>query len=181
MICLKQGKKKAFDELYRRYSGKILYFFYQRLGRDNEKAEDFLQDLFLKIIEKESLFDSKMNFSAWIYAIANNMCKNEYRRIARTKLETNEFDIENLIDESTCTHPSNEIDLLLFQKILDVELGSMGEKHRLTFILRHQQCLTVNEISKIMECSEGTVKSRLHYTIKKLSRRFQNFNVQRVL
>ena len=55
MLYMTKGKEKAFDELYKRYSKKIVFFFYQRLYQDNEKAQDFLQDLFLKIIEKPEL------------------------------------------------------------------------------------------------------------------------------
>jgi RNA polymerase sigma-70 factor (ECF subfamily) len=61
---------------------------------------------------------------------------------------------------------------------LDRELEQMNEKHRMTFILRHQQGLSIKEISEIMACSEGTVKSRLFNAIKRLANRLRLFNSQ---
>ena len=122
---MKNGEERAFKELYGRYSKKMLFFFYQRLNNDNERAQDLLQDLFLKIIEKPESFDKSRKFSVWIYVVASNMCK-----------------------------------------------------HSLTFVLKHQQGLTIKEISDIMDCSEGTVKSRLFYSIKKLSNKLQMYNFQ---
>ena len=80
MLFISHGKEKAFNELYGRYSRKMLFFFHSKLFKNQEKANDFLQDLFLKIIENPQSFDSSKNFSIWIYTVANNMCKNEYRK-----------------------------------------------------------------------------------------------------
>ena len=52
MLFISNGKEKAFNELYKRYSKKMLFFFYSKLNKDEEKSNDFLQDLFIKIIEK---------------------------------------------------------------------------------------------------------------------------------
>ena len=71
-----------------------------------------------------------------------------------------------------------EIDLKNFADRLASELNLMGDKHSLTFVLKHQQGLTIKEISDIMDCSEGTVKSRLFYSIKKLSNKLQMYNFQ---
>ena len=82
MRLLSEGKQRAFDELYERYAKKVHYFFWKMLGNDAEKADDFVQDLFLKLIEKPHLFQEEKKFSTWLYAVAGNMCKNEYRKTA---------------------------------------------------------------------------------------------------
>ena len=171
-----KGKEKAFDELYKRYSKKIVFFFYQRLYQDNEKAQDFLQDLFLKIIEKPELFKEGTKFSTWIYTMASNMCKNEYRRnsVRGTKVEG--FDLNEILDEIPFIAIDKE-DRELFMESLNKELNKMDENQSLTFILRHQEHFSIKEISEIMECSEGTVKSRLFYTVKKLAENLEMFNV----
>ena len=74
-----QGDEQAFDHLYQRYSGKMLSYFYRLLNQEEEKAQDMLQDLFMKLVEKPHLFDPSKRFSTWLYAIASNMVKNEYR------------------------------------------------------------------------------------------------------
>lgn len=66
--------------MYDRYSPRMYRFFFRMLWRDAGKAEDFTQEIFLKIIEKPQLFDPERNFKTWIYTLASNLCKNEYRR-----------------------------------------------------------------------------------------------------
>ena len=56
MSRIQRGSTAAFDELYARYSKRMLYYFHRMLGRDEEKAQDFLQDLFLKIVEDPARF-----------------------------------------------------------------------------------------------------------------------------
>ena len=79
---LARGDDGAFDELYRRYRDRLLHYSCRMLGRDGEKARDFLQDLFLKLIEKPERFAPDGCFRTWIFAVAHNMCCNEYRRAA---------------------------------------------------------------------------------------------------
>jgi hypothetical protein len=80
MGLLGRGDIAAFDELYDRYGGRLLRYFHRMLGRDEEKAQDFLQDIFLRIVERPELFSLDRRFSTWIFSVAHNMCKNEYRR-----------------------------------------------------------------------------------------------------
>lgn len=177
MLFTAKGKEKAFDELYKRYARKMLFFFYQRLYQDREKANDFLQDLFLKIIEKPELFTTGNKFSSWIYTMASNMCKNEYRRHAIRGTKVEGFDLNEVIEELPYAELTNQHDTTYFKECLTKELNAMDESQSLTFILRHQEHLSIKEISVIMECSEGTVKSRLFYTTKRLAEKLEIFNV----
>ena len=70
----------AFDELYERYVQRLLRYFHRMLAANEEQAQDFLQETFLRVIEKRSSFDPTGRFSTWIFAIAHNLCCNEYRR-----------------------------------------------------------------------------------------------------
>src|SRR6266568_4196340 len=88
IVRMINGDCKAFNTLYARYKDRLLYYFYRMLGNSNEKAQDFLQDIFMKLIDKAETFDSSRKFSTWIFSIAHNMCKNEYRRmVGRTYSE----------------------------------------------------------------------------------------------
>src|ERR1035437_8441345 len=79
MLLVGNKDTKAFEELYKRYSKKIHYYFFRMLGNDKEKANDFTQDIFLKVIEKNSSYNKQLKFSTWLYSLATNMCRNEYR------------------------------------------------------------------------------------------------------
>ncbi|MGV3508593.1 MAG: RNA polymerase sigma factor [Sphingobacteriaceae bacterium] len=176
MLLIIQGNHRAFEELYKRYSKNMLYFFYQRLQQNNEKSQDFLQDLFLKVIEKANRFDSSKKFKIWLYTMAANMCKNEYRRVEVRGVQVGDFDFNELFQESSTAHLADKFDKNLFTRLLTNELSKLDENHSLTFELRYINHLSINEISTVMECSEGTVKSRLFYTIRKLSHKLEMFN-----
>ena len=78
MLQFSGGQKGAFDELYKRYASLMLSYFNRMLWRDREKAEDFMHDLFAKIIKDPSSFDATKNFKTWFYSVANNMCKTRF-------------------------------------------------------------------------------------------------------
>lgn len=171
------GKEKAFNEIYNRYSKPLFLFFYRRLYQENSKAQDFLQDLFLKLIEKAETFDSSKKFSTWIYTIAYNMCKNEYRANAQKEAKTVRLDGNQAnIQIAQPLADKIEQDTFLFKKRLDNELKKLNENQRTTFLLRYQNNLSIKEIGEIMNCSQGTVKSRLHHALKKLSLKLEKFN-----
>lgn len=168
----------AFNELYHRYSQRLLLYFYRTLGGDEDKAQDFLQDIFLKIVQKPGLFQVDKRFSAWVFTVAHNLCKNEYRRLENRKAVENNPDINPIAQslQSANPHPDHNIDGKHFKNALFQELDKFDENHRSTFLLRHQQNLCIEEISEILNCPEGTVKSRLYYTTKRLAARLKAFN-----
>jgi len=176
MAYLVKGNHKAFEEVYKRYAPYMLRFFYRHLYQDNDKAQDFLQDLFLKVIEKAESYHSDKAFKIWLYSIASNMCKNEYRRNEIRGSKVNDFDFSLIMDDSIAFNSQDKFDRNLFNQMLTQELKAMDGVQSLTFALRYHDHLSVKEISEIMECAEGTVKSRLFYTIKKLTTKLDIFN-----
>jgi RNA polymerase sigma-70 factor (ECF subfamily) len=182
MESIQQGDTIAFDELYQRYSQRLLYYFHRMFGGNKEKAQDFLQDLFLKIIEKPEQFISKHKFTSWIFTVAHNMCKNEYRRLDVRKIIENDISLDSVPSEfENGCHPIEQtIDQNIFENQLLRELTKMNPDYQTTFLLRFQENLKIKEISEILECSEGTVKSRLFHTTRKLMNRLNEFNPNRV-
>ena len=168
------GDQKAFEELYKRYSQRMLRYFHRMLWKDKEKAEDFTQDLFLKIIRTPSPFDGKRKFSTWIYSVAHNMCKNEYRK----QSIRNETEYEEIAgsEPATFSEPEIQVDIKMFKSLLYEELERLDENQRTTFLLRYEENFSIKEISQVLDCSEGTVKSRLFYTLKRLSAKLHHYN-----
>lgn len=171
-----KGDKRAFDELYERYAKKLLFFLYTKLHRDADKANDFLQDLFLKLIENPRAFDTKKRFSTWFYNVAYNMCKNEYKKNSLRGFKVEGKEMESIPYKDETTDSFDQQKLNQFNWYLSKELERLDENQRSTFILKFKENFTINEISNIMECSPGTVKSRLFYTIKKLSTNLKEHN-----
>ena len=177
MAGIKQGDTSAFDALYMRYSKRLLNYFHRMLGGSDEKAQDFLQDIFLKLVEKPDLFDGP-RFSTWIFTIAHNMCKNEYRRLSvRQEAATQGLIAEAMTPPSSIPDQADRrLDHQTFSRALCEALQSLGAGQRQIFLLRHQEHFSIKEISDIVGCSEGTVKSRLFYMTKKLAGKLKAFH-----
>ncbi len=86
MVSIANGNKKAFDALHARYEKKMFYFFFRKLNNNQEKSEDFLHNLFMKIIEKPEAFDTSKAFSQWFYSAAHDMVKTNTRKWKFEKL-----------------------------------------------------------------------------------------------
>lgn len=171
MSRVTRGDKRAFDTIYSRYSPALMRYFHRMLWRDREKAEDFVQDFFMKIIKQPASFDLNRKFSTWMYSVAHNMCKNEYRKMEIRK--PTEFESVSGILTSDNVDAGKRIDRKAFMNSLSEELDKLDEGQRTVFVLRYEENLSIKEIGDIMDISEGTVKSRLFYTLRKLSERLK--------
>ncbi len=172
MKGVQNGRQAEFELLYSRYAQRMLGYFYRMFNGDEEKAQDFLQDLFIKVLEKASLFDTNQNFEAWIFTIASNMCKNEYRKLNHHQTfsqqvngqEGIEFRMDSKID-------FENYQLAVFQLVERLE----PDKKEL-FILRFEEELSIEEIANILKLKEGTVKSRLFYLKKFLAEKLKVYD-----
>jgi RNA polymerase sigma-70 factor (ECF subfamily) len=174
MVLIQSKNSDAMEELYKRYSKRMLGFFYQMLNKDENKAQDFLHDLFLKCIEKAWLFNPEKIFRTWFFTIASNMCKNEYRLVV-AKNAFSQIYIPDVADEEFNIFFS-AIDENIIRNHIERSIQMLEPKHKEVFLLRFQEELSVKEISEILEIPEGTVKSRIFNSLKKLQNRLVEFN-----
>jgi RNA polymerase sigma-70 factor (ECF subfamily) len=161
---MEHGDSSAFDELYHRYAARLARFASYTLGNDRALAEDMVQDLFIKIIENPSLYNHEYKFSTWLFSCINNRIKNEYRN----KQNRNRIEEEYLAESDICIPDLRDIDLKIIKQQIIMQLEEYSYEQRTTFLLRFIEDLSIKEIAQLTECSEGTVKSRLFYTLKKL-------------
>lgn len=174
MVLIAGGDVPAFDELYRRYHKRLHVYFLKMLHGDADLADDFLQDLFLKIIEKPHLFSPERKLKTWLYTLATNLCRNEYRRRGiRLHVPEEEIPEAELAEQEGMTAA---LDKAYFSDLLAHQLARLDETQRITLTLRFQEDLSIKEIAQILDCAEGTVKSRLFYTLKKLNQQLHAFN-----
>ncbi len=162
--------ERAFAALYDRYGTRMYRYFYRMLWRDAEKARDFTQELFVKIIEKPHLFDPRRNFRTWLYALAANLCKNEYRRKSPAELDPPEPE-----SDWQDAYLPERLDRQHFETCLRQAIEQLSEAHKQCFVLRYQEELSVAEIAAIVDCPEGTVKSRLHHALQKVAGQMEIF------
>lgn len=168
MLLFIKGDRKAFEQIYQRYGNYLVNYFNRKLWQDREKAEDFTQELFGKIIDRPEMFDTEKKFKTWLFTIASNMCKNEYKRVEIRKNTRNDLP-EGFEARSNDELADETVDKNSFAESLKYELSKLKDKHREVFMLRHFEGLSMKEIANVLEINEGTVKSRLHNVTKDLS------------
>lgn len=174
LLATKQCNE-ALTEIHARYSKKVLGFFLRMTKGNEEKSHDLVQDLFLKILEKHHLFDPSKLFYTWMYTIASNMVKSSYREKKHEGIEegSKEFDFHHdFLD--------NRMDREVFQRSLKAAIEQLEEHHRIVFILRYMEEMSIKEIAVIIDLPEGTVKSRLFYATKKITQALNEFFPEQV-
>lgn len=157
------GSKNALNILLQQ-NYKTLYGFLIKLTGDANFSEDLVQETLMKAMIHIKSFKGESKFSSWIIQIALNLYRNELKR-------NKKFEVIN-IDENFNLKSKDDIENTLQVKLQVeralLELQNMSYEKRVTFILKHYYGYSLEEISSIMKCSDGTVKSRLHNTVKRL-------------
>jgi RNA polymerase sigma-70 factor (ECF subfamily) len=159
-------RNEALTELYRRYGSRVFGFFFRMFHGDRDKAQDFVQELFLRILERHHQFDSQKKFSTWMFTIADNMSKTSFRN-EPVKLPIKGYEKVYLTDDDQTKNA--------FQEAMMAALGELEEVHKSAFILRYLNQLSLKEISEINDIPLGTVKSRLFHATKKMTVALKEF------
>jgi len=162
------GRQRAFDELVARYQVRLLNFVYRTVG-DRERAEDLVQEVFIRIYRHLHRFDQTKKFSTWAYTIASNLAKNELRNRSRNPLvlfqtikRNWEADHRPLQFEDSSSRPDDLFYKRHLRELVEQSVSQLPEHHRVVFVLRELEGKTYEEIADITGCNLGTVKSRLN-------------------
>jgi RNA polymerase sigma-70 factor (ECF subfamily) len=164
-----EGFTPAFDELYHRYGQKMFSYFFRMLWKNKELAEDSTQELFMRLIKHAKSFEPGRSVSTWLYSIAHNLCKNEYRKQeVRTKYTA-------MNKNKPVLEEARNPDLQRFKEAVHHCTNELDEEKKSLFVLRFQEQLSVPQISGILNIPEGTVKSRLFYLLKDMKEKLKQF------
>jgi RNA polymerase sigma-70 factor (ECF subfamily) len=160
------GDDHAFALLVSRYEPVIKGFLFKRL-KDEERVQDLTQDTFLRVHRARERYDTGRKFSTWIYTIASNLLKNEYRNRSRRR----ETAFTDLRSEGAAPRPiefeSDAVDPERFayrgelREAIEDAIDRLEDHHRIPFVMREVEDRTYEEISEAIGVPVGTVKSRL--------------------
>jgi RNA polymerase sigma-70 factor, ECF subfamily len=163
-----EGENRAFNELVARYHVRLINFIYRTIG-DRERAEDLVQETFVRVYRHLHRFDQSKKFSTWAYTIAGNLAKNELRNRSRNPLvlfqtikKNWDADSRPLEWEDNTYRPDDLYRKRHLKSMVDNAVAQLPEHHRLVFVLREMEGKTYEEISEITGVNLGTVKSRLN-------------------
>lgn len=164
-----EGDERGFEVLVERYQARLLNFIYRTVG-DRERAEDLVQEVFIRVYRHLGRFDRSKKFSTWIYTIASNLAKNELRNRSRNPLVyfqslTKSFVGEEdrpLEFEDSRSRPDDLFRKRHLRELVDQSVAQLPAHHREVFVLRELEGKSYEEIADITHCNLGTVKSRLN-------------------
>jgi RNA polymerase sigma-70 factor (ECF subfamily) len=162
------GEERAFAVLVERYQTRLLNFIYRTIG-DRDRAEDLVQEVFIRVYRHLHRFDRSKKFSTWVYTIASNLAKNELRNRSRNPLVlfqtmqgANDDEDRPLQFEDTTARPDDLYRKRHLRELVEDTVAKLPEHHRQVFVLRELEGKSYEEIAEITDCNLGTVKSRLN-------------------
>jgi RNA polymerase sigma-70 factor (ECF subfamily) len=169
MRRFQRGEARAFETLMRRHRTPI-HAFLCRLTGDRARAEDLLQETFLRVVKSAAAWEPKALFRTWVYTIARNLAADEARRqVFRQAAPLGEAAPdgtprpEPVADDARA--PDDAAGDALLRPRLEAALAALPPEQREVFLLREHAGLSFPEIAEATGVNENTVKSRMRYAL----------------
>ena len=169
----RNGDMAAFEELVARHRDKIYARAFSMM-RNEEEALDLSQEAWVKSWQRLKQFQGDSSFGTWITRIVINLCLDQLRKRKRQRTES----IEEMDEESggverqmpvVVTNPTERLERGELRQRIDKALAQLSHEHRTVLVLHEFDEMEYKEIARVMECSIGTVMSRLFYARRKMA------------
>ena len=167
---LKDRDERAFRELIEAHRDRVYNISFRMLGSRAE-AEDVAQEVFIAVFKTIETFRGDSKFSTWLYRVAVNHCKNRIKYLARR----HDRDRDELDESTNGQHgavgaiggpgpraPDHALEAQQMETLIQEAIAELDEEQRIVVVLRDVEDLSIEEICKITDLPDGTVKSRLH-------------------
>ena len=185
MLAFKSGDARALTALVGRHRRAVYNFILRYVGQ-RQRAEDLLQETWLKVVRGSGDYQPKARFTTWVYTIARNLCVDSARK--ESYRQTDSLDApagadcdgrelsERLPDEATVA-PDRAADNIRLRPLLTQALMALPLEQREVFLLREYHGVGFKEIAEVTGVNENTVKSRMRYALEGLRRQLAQLGV----
>ncbi len=185
MELYQDGDVASFEILLQRYERKIFNYIYRHV-QHRERANDLLQETFLRLIRSQNRYDPKAKFSTWLYTIARNVCIDELRKMKLRRHKSFEQPIsskgEGWAIKDTIAGSRDDgfrgTDSREIRERLETAVAELPDEQREVFVMRAIMSMRFKEISEVVGVSEGTVKSRMRYALEALRLQLADYAVE---
>ena len=165
---LKKGDEASFDELVAMFERPIFNLVYRMLGH-YEESNDLSQEIFVKMYRAIGQFEGRSKFSTWFYSMAVNMTLNRRRKLARRKAELYILDAPEQEDGTggrldlpdRQPGPDERTAHKELRAAVEREIATLPDDFATAVVMRDMHDLSYGEIAEALQCSVGTVKSRI--------------------
>ena len=170
---VQSGDVAAFDQLILKYRERLYSIIYN-LCSNREDAADLTQETFIKAFSSIKRFKGKASFYTWLYRIAVNstltyLKRNRMRHIFSFENINEEVSSSEIVEALSVKIKSEKAALMNeLQEKLNEALQKLSDKHRTVVVLYEIEGVSHQDISNVMGCSVGTIRSRLHYAKQQL-------------
>lgn len=178
MLRYKDGDKNAFEMLFRRYERPVLDFIY-RMVIDSTVAESLCQEAFYRVVKSKKQYMATAQFKTWLFQIAHNLCRDRLRRMKhRSHLSLNspvkaqnndDIELQDLISDPSPGIVEN-VETGEMETLIKAAIASLPEEEHLVVVLKEYQGMQYSEISEVLNCPIGTLKSHNYRAHKKLEK-----------
>ena len=171
----RQGDRDAFNILVQTYQRQVINLAYGMLS-NTEDATDAAQEVFIKVYRNIDRFEGKSSLSTWIYRITSNVCKDFLRKRTRTIqsvsiYESSEDDDDRPMEiKDSSPTPQEHMEITETQREVRKALDELPEEYKSVIVMYDLEGLSYDEISNVLQCPVGTIKSRLNRARKALKK-----------
>ena len=186
MLAFKSGDARAFATLVQRHRGPVYNFILRFVGH-RQRAEDVLQETWLKVVRNSSEWQPKAKFTTWVYTIARNLCVDSARKESFRKADSLDAPASNdesdgrsmgdLVADDKGLTPDRAAHNVRIRPMIEKALESLPTEQREVFLLREYQGIGFKEIAEVTGVNENTVKSRMRYALEGLRKRLGELGV----
>ena len=159
-----ENKEKAFTAIIKKYQEK-LYWHIRRMGVEHEDANDVLQNVFIRVWNGLENFREDSQLYTWLYRIATNECLSyleQQKRKSALSFDEMESGLSNKIVADKYFDPNK------LEWKLQLAIQQLPEKQRIVFTLRYYDEMPYEEMSRVLDTSEGALKASYHHAVKKI-------------
>ena len=163
-------KEKAFTSIIKKYQEK-LYWHLRRMVVDHDDANDVLQNVMIRVWNGLENFREDSQLYTWLYRVATNECLTfleQQKKRASVSLSDVESGLENKIKAD------QNFDANKLEWKLQLGIQQLPEKQRIVFQLRYYDEMPYEEMSRVLETSEGALKASYHHAVKKIEEYIKN-------
>ena len=165
---VKQGNREAMDVLVKTYYQTIFAYFYRNTG-DYHRSCDLTQEVFIKAISAIPTYKNNGKFKAWLFSIASNHLRSDWRY---RKIHPQEELEEDAVETPEAPEQIRKVEL-------EEAMSELPPEQREAVVLKYYHGLKISEIAKVAHTREATIKSRLKYGLERLKKLLGDENRER--
>jgi len=186
MLAFKSGDAGAFEALVRRHRSPVFNFILRYCGQ-RQRAEDLLQETWIKLVRGAEDYQPKARFTTWVYTIARNLCVDSARKESYRQADSLDQPARNgegdaralgeAMADGQAVDPERGAHNARLRPLLEKALSALPDEQREVFVLREFSGVPFKEIAAVTGVPENTVKSRMRYAIEGLRKRLDEMGV----